>query len=203
MFSNSRLIAFLLGGAVALNFLLGVAVAGGVVRHGSGVVRVATRQPMVVTAGQAPVDPQSPAPAAPGATVPPITKAPAVTRTVRRPEATTTTTTTAARTPVSPAAGTTSAAVPRANPSSAQILQVMQQLSARSPLFKPTEAHARLFADAVCTGFDQGNSNAQVKAGVFAAAARVPGLTVSSADVDLAIRTAVELICPGHLSKLV
>jgi hypothetical protein len=70
------------------------------------------------------------------------------------------------------------------------------------PLFLLTEAKAREFADDVCTAFDEGHTYAEVKAVGMAKVDNVPFLSVSSSDGDFAIRTAVELVCPGHEPKL-
>ena len=95
-----------------------------------------------------------------------------------------------------------SAAVARLNPSSAELQQAMRTLQPRAPSSRFTEAHAREFGNQVCNGFDQGMSHAQVKKSVQQALAQAGMNMFSSADIDAAIRTAVQLFCPGHQSKL-
>jgi hypothetical protein len=90
----------------------------------------------------------------------------------------------------------------RLSPSSAEVQAAIAQLHQRIPYFTPTEAQARQFADQVCTSFDQGQGYAQVKATAMQAVTKVPFVKVSDADADFAIRTAVQLVCPGYLSRL-
>ena len=201
MLNHSRRTVFLLAGGVAVNLLLGVAVTRGIVPHAGDTVGVAAEQPAETDAGDTapPAAPTAPAPSAPPVTAPPTTKAASQPRSEAAAPAPTPTTAAAARAVPPPA---TSAAVPRLNPSDAQVLEAIQQLSARMPLFRPTGPQARQFGDMVCTAFDQGASAAQVHAGVTAAVAQVPALSVTPADADYAVRTAVQLACPGHLPKL-
>jgi hypothetical protein len=77
-----------------------------------------------------------------------------------------------------------------------------QQIRQRIPLLPSNEAYARQFGDAVCSAFDQGNSAAQVRALVLQAVSQIPLIKVAPADADFAIKTAVQLFCPGYLSKL-
>jgi hypothetical protein len=88
------------------------------------------------------------------------------------------------------------------NPSSAQVQAALATMP-QSPLFKPTEAQGRQFGDQVCTAFDQGQSFAQIKASALQAASRIPLVSISAADIDRAVRTAVNLFCPGYQSRLV
>jgi hypothetical protein len=94
------------------------------------------------------------------------------------------------------------AAVPpgqRLEPTSAQVQAAASALHQRIPLFAPTASQLRTFADAVCTSFDQGQSQAQVQATVQQAVSRIQGASLSAADADFAVRTVVALRCPGYL----
>jgi hypothetical protein len=73
------------------------------------------------------------------------------------------------------------------------------QLHQRIPLFQPTESQLRTFADAVCSSFDQGQSSAQVQATVQQAVSNVQGASLSASDAEFAVRTVLELRCPGWL----
>lgn len=73
-------------------------------------------------------------------------------------------------------------------------------LGQRIPLFSPTDAQLRTFADAVCTSFDQGQTMAQVQATVRQAVTHIQGASLSPADADFAVRTVVQLRCPGYLA---
>jgi hypothetical protein len=90
----------------------------------------------------------------------------------------------------------------RVDPTSAQVQAAIAQLHQRIPTFQPTEAQAREFASRVCTAFDQGQTYDQIRAATTQAVAAVQWIKVSPADVDFAIRTAVQLACPGYLSRL-
>ena len=93
-------------------------------------------------------------------------------------------------------------AASRVDPTSAQVQAAIAQLHQRIPTFQPTEAQAREFASRVCTAFDQGQTYDQIRAATTQAVAAVQWIKVSPADVDFAIRTAVQLACPGYLSRL-
>jgi hypothetical protein len=95
-----------------------------------------------------------------------------------------------------------SKAVPRRNPSSAEVASAIRQIQARIPLYRPTEAQARDFADDICDAFDDGTGYAQIRSTVMEKVSRLPFTRVSTSDADLAIRLAVELVCPGHEPKL-
>ncbi|MGI9080516.1 MAG: DUF732 domain-containing protein [Acidimicrobiales bacterium] len=108
-----------------------------------------------------------------------------------------------------PAAGSAPSAAPsgpttaaRVNPSSAQVQAAIAQIHQRIPLYSPTEAQARQFGDQVCSAFDQGQSSAQVQATAQQMASQIPFVTVSSGDIAFAVRTAVQLFCPGYSSKV-
>ncbi|MFN2609111.1 MAG: hypothetical protein ABR511_14660 [Acidimicrobiales bacterium] len=141
----------------------------------------------------------TPPPTAPPATAPPTT---ARRTTVARAAATSSAPAPAAAAP-SAAAAPASSVAPRLNPSSAQVQAAMNALKARNPLYGSlTEAQARQFANQVCSAFDAGQTAAQVQATAQAAASKVPLMAVPAADVRYAVRTAVQLFCPGYLPKL-
>lgn len=87
----------------------------------------------------------------------------------------------------------------RINPSSAEVQAAMAALSARIPMFQPTEAQLRSFADAACASFDQGQTRAQVESTVRQAVGYVQGASLSAADAEFAVATVVGLRCPGYL----
>lgn len=87
----------------------------------------------------------------------------------------------------------------RLNPTSAQVQAAITQLHQRIPLFAPTEAQLRSFADAVCTSFDQGQTMAQVDATVQKAVTYIQGASLSAPDADFAVRLVLGLRCPGYL----
>jgi hypothetical protein len=87
----------------------------------------------------------------------------------------------------------------RVNPTSAQVQAAIAQLHGRIPLFQPNESQLRTFADAVCASFDQGQSFAQVTSTVQQAVSNVQGASLSAADADFAVRTVLQLRCPGWL----
>ena len=87
----------------------------------------------------------------------------------------------------------------RLNPTSAQVQTAIAQLHQRIPLFQPNDSQLRTFADAVCTSFDQGQSFGQVQATVQQAVANVQGASLSAPDAEFAVRTVLELRCPGWL----
>ncbi len=202
----------ILAGAAGLNLLLGAAAAAGVMPRPVHTQSAASIVPAPVTvdlgaAGQAPPETVPEATTIPPETVPPATVPP----TTSPPRAATVAAVQPDPTPtyeaavVAAAPGPSSSAptvVPRINPSSAQVQAAIAQLRQRIPLFSPTEAQARQFGDQVCTAFDQGQTYAQVKATGMQMVSQVPFITVSSADADFAIRTAVQLFCPGYQSRL-
>ncbi|HWC12861.1 MAG TPA: DUF732 domain-containing protein, partial [Acidimicrobiales bacterium] len=81
--------------------------------------------------------------------------------------------------------------------------QVRSAISSLGLPVTPSESQARQFGDSVCDAFDQGQTFAQVKAAAMQAAGQVPLVRVSPAAVDAAVRSAVNLFCPGHAAKLV
>ena len=206
MFEITRRSRNLLGAAIGINLLLGVGVASGVVPQPLSTASVSSEAVLSPAVEPAPVVPEQAVAQLPveettttttPTTTPPTTEASRPAPTVAaepepEPEL---------EAPA-PTPAPVSTAVPRRNPTSFEIFQALQQIQARVPMFQLTEAQARQFGDQVCTAFDQGASFAQVKAGVKAAVSQVPLVSVSDADVDYAVRTAVKLFCPGHESKL-
>ena len=93
---------------------------------------------------------------------------------------------------------------PRTDPSAEQIAAAIADVTARirTPIV-PTEGHARAFGDAACSAFDQGKTASQVRGLVLQAASQLPSITVSPADADFAVGTAVNLFCPAYSNKLV
>lgn len=209
MLRTKRSVIVLIG-AAGLNLLAGAAVATGIVPQLGSEVHVAAEGPAVFTPpeGVATPAPEVPAegvdvPATPTETVPPVTAAPAASAaaTPRVAEAAPAEPEVQQSTPTPTAPPVT--LPPRVAVSSAQVLQVIGQLGQSIPLFRlANEAQGRQFGDTVCTAFDGGSSYGEVKAGVLSAARQIPLVTVRDADADVAIRAAVNLFCPGHLSKL-
>ena len=87
----------------------------------------------------------------------------------------------------------------RLNPTSAQVQAARTALHQRIPLFDPTEAQLRTFADAVCTSLDQGRSRAEVESTVRDAVSRIQGASLTAADAAFAVGLMIELRCPGYL----
>lgn len=87
----------------------------------------------------------------------------------------------------------------RVNPTSAQVQAAITTIHQRIPLFEPNEAQLRTFADAACTQFDQGQTHAQVVETVRKAVTYIQGASLSAADADFAVRTVLQLRCPGYL----
>ena len=151
--------------------------------------------PAEATATTAPsATPSTPAPAAKAAPQ-------STTATTRKPAA-----------PPTPAAPATLAAPPTTAPAApklppgqrvpsttAAVGTAAASLQQRIPLFKPTDAQLRTFADAVCTSFDQGQTMAQVQSTVRDAVSRIQGASLSEADAAFAVRLVVQLRCPGYL----
>lgn len=210
---TSKRVHIIAGAAIGLNLLIGAAAAAGVVPR-----PVETQEVSSVQAAPAVLDATEPAAGAPApvvdATVPVETTVP-----VTAPPTTAAPKPVAARAP--PAAAVAEAPAPapttppatqapapksttaaRLNPTSAQVMAAVQQIRTRIPLLPQNEAYARQFGDAVCTAFDQGFSAAQVQAQVLQAVSQVPLIKVLPADADFAIKTAVQLFCPGYASKL-
>ena len=154
-------------------------------------------------------EPQAPAPA-PAETVPPTTQAPAVPTTKAPARATTPTTRkptapTVAPAPAAPApVPTTPTTVKvrsgqRVDYTTAGVQAAISAITQRIPLFKPNDAQLRTFADAVCTSFDQGQTQAQVQATIRDAVSRIQGQSLSVADAEFMVRTVTQLRCPGYL----
>ena len=210
MFETTKRNVGLLTGATALTLCVGVGTAAGVVPQ------IAKAQPAAVAVDFAPPAPPTiesapaeaappPSTAVPAATVPPTTAprpAPATTAAPRRASRPAGASAAAPAAPAAPGApaGPTKAA--RLSPSSAEIQSVIALVSQRIPLFRPTEAQVRQFGNDVCGAFDSGAPYTQVKAQVQQALPKTPLVTISSADVDYAIRTAVGLFCPGYTALL-
>lgn len=212
----------LLGGVVAVNLALALAVTAGAVPrpgdhgnvHAANVAAVEeiaappARQPgdavappaPAAAAAEAPVAAPAPTPAPPTTvartrtTSPPTTKAPA-----RTTQATTAPTTPPATAPV------TVPKVARRTPTAAEIQGVItelkQQVGGLLVLVSPTPAQINQAGDQICTAFDNGQTMAQVKA---TGLSMIPSsITVQPSTVDWAVRRAVALYCPGHANKLV
>ena len=217
MFQSTRRVHTLIAGAAGLTLVLGVGVAVGAVPRPVATENAASVHSAAVVA-DTPADPGvADTPAVP-ATEPPTTEAPSTTvttppTTAAKAKAATTTTQAdpapaaaadpgpAAPAPAIPSGPTLAA---RVNPTTAQVQAAIAQIATKIPFFSvATDAQARQFGDAVCTAFDQGNSYAQVKTQVQQALSQLPLVTIKPADMDFAIRTAVQLFCPGYTSKLV
>jgi len=205
MFENVGRSVVMLGGAVGLTLCLAGGVAVGVVPQAGGsspspVRTQAAAQDAIATTTPDTVAPTTEAPEAPA-------PAPVDTSPAAKPAATSTTEVMAASPEEdTPAAPDTSSAAPegpttvaRLNPSSAQVKAAIAQIGAGLPI---SEAQAREFANQVCTAFDEGQSFSTVKATALQAARKVPFVSVSAAQVDSAVRTAVQLFCPGHADKI-
>lgn len=149
----------------------------------------------------APVETAPPTTQAPAPPAAPTTKAPAPAPTTRKP----TTTTVAPAAPAAPApAPTTPTTVKvrsgaRVAYTTAGVQAAISAITQRIPLFKPNDAQLRTFADAVCTSFDQGQSQAQVQATIRDAVSRIQGQSLSEADAEFMVRTVTQLRCPGYL----
>lgn len=149
----------------------------------------------------APVEtaPTTPAPAAQAA---PATQAPApaTTATTRKP---TTTTVAPAPAALAPPGTTPTTARLRSGQRVAYTTEGVQAaiaaITQRIPLFKPTDAQLRTFADAVCDSFDQGQTQAQVQSTIRDAVSRIQGQSLSEADAEFMVRTVTQLRCPGYL----
>jgi hypothetical protein len=208
----SRRLAFL-GGTLGVLALLGVGLALAATDHGvaaapSSVVAVAPGSSGVVTMPSPhPVpaaDPATTAPAAPPAVPVPTTVAPkAPTTTVARATAQPASPAPAAAATPGPTTPAAAAAKPapgqRVNPTTAQVQAAVTQLHQRIPLFAPTDAQLRTFADAVCTSFDQGQTLAQVQSTVQQAVSRIQGQSLSAPDAQFAVQIVTQLRCPGYL----
>ena len=162
--------------------------------------------PVETPADPPPTVAEPPTTVAPAATVPGPTPSTPTTAPRTAARATTPTTVTpkaSSPTPVpaAPAAPVTPQFTPgqRINPTSAQVQAAIATLHQRIPLFEPTEPQLRTFADATCASFDQGQTKAQVVDTVRQAVTYIQGASISPADAEFAVRTVVQLRCPGYL----
>ncbi len=210
MFEISRRTQFVLGGIVGLNLLVGAAAAAGVVPRPTPTETVAAVSDSVPDAEVTPNVVETPFPeettttAVPETTVPPTTPATTAPRRTATTQATTPPTTAAAvatTTPTTAAAAPTPTVPSRRNPSSAEINGAIASLRGLLPL-TPSEAQARQLGDMVCDAFDAGQTYAQVKATALQQISQIPFITVTPAAADAIAKTAVQLFCPGHASKL-
>jgi hypothetical protein len=222
MFQHTRRVHTLLAGAAGVTLVLGVGVAVGAVPR-----PITTENASSVHAAAAPATPgTTPNTVAgsvdgdPSTTLPPTTDAPTTSSTTTAkaakpaaqadvapaattPDAAPATTATSAAPAPAPAAAASSGIAPRTNPTDAQVQAAIQQIATRIPFFSVANvAQARQFGDAVCSAFDSGASYSSVKSQVQSALSQLPMVTIKSADMDFAIRTAVQLFCPGYTSKL-
>lgn len=200
-----------LAGAIAgtaLVLALGVAAVGQVGGTGptgptASVARASSEAaPAPTPEPQAPVETVPPTTQAPAAEAAPAAKAPApsTTATTRKP-----TTTTVARTAPAPAPVATTPTTVKVRSgervafTSAGVQAAAAAITQRIPLFKPNDAQLRTFADAVCSSFDQGQTQAQVQATIRDAVSRIQGQSLSDADAEFMVRTVTQLRCPGYL----
>jgi outer membrane biosynthesis protein TonB len=201
----------LAGGIAALVLALGAAALGqvGGTSPTASVASVArassegavTPAPEPATPTPAPVDTAPPTTQAPAPAAPP-TKAPApkTTATTRKP-----TTTTVAAAPAAPAPAPTTPTTVKVRSgervafTTAGVQAAITALHQRIPLFAPNDAQLRTFADAVCSSFDQGQTQAQVQATIRDAVSRIQGQSLSDADAAFMVQTVTQLRCPGYL----
>jgi len=178
--------------------------------------------PAVVTLVDAPAPPppaavEVPAPVAPPA-APAAKPVAATTPTKKPPAAVSTNTQPPARPAVAPApVAALAAAVPapavpaavatvaRRTPSSEEIKSTISELKSQVGgllrFVSPSQAQINQAGDQVCTGFDNGETFAQVKA---TGLSMMPdSVDVSPATADWAVRQLVTMYCPGHADKLV
>ena len=163
--------------------------------------------PALVPADVAPAEPPTTTAAPPETTTTaaPAAKAapPSTTATTRKLATPATTVAPAAAAPAP--APTAAPAAPKLPPgqrvpyTTAAVQAAASALTQRIPLFKPTEAQLKTFADAVCTSFDQGQTIAQVEATIRDAVSRIQGASLTDADAAFAARTVAQLRCPGYL----
>lgn len=209
MFESTKRNVALISAGAGLTFCLATGAAAGVVpMAGSSSDSSGSTGVAVEVAGAAPApEPPWPPPTEPPTTVPPTTAGPAPTpptTVARRAARPAPAPAEAARAPApaapAPTAPAAPALPPRLNPSSAQVRSAISSLGL--PV-TPSESQARQFGDSVCDAFDQGQTFAQVKSAALQAAGQVSLVRVSPAAVDAAVRSAVNLFCPGHAAKLV
>jgi hypothetical protein len=179
------------------------------IRSTSAAVAVTTRPAAPTTAAGPALDRATTTPApAPAAALATATTAPATTKPTAAPTTATTRkatspASTATSAPTQATATTVAAAKPapgvRIAYTTASVQTAATALHQRIPLFAPTDAQLENFADAVCTSFDQGQTWSQVVATVQDAVSRIQGQSLSQPDADFAVRTVVQLRCPGYL----
>lgn len=212
MFENSKYLQWTLGVATAAIFSVGLGVSVGAVPQPgddttvhAGAVSPAAAQG--ADGGQ--TLPPSGAPTTTAATTPttvappPSTAAPSGTS-ARARSATTASRSAAAGTGAGSGAGTGPATVARRTPSGAEVQAAIaglkQRIGGLAAFASISPAQINQAGDQVCSGFDSGQSFAQVKA---TGLSMVPAsVSVSPATVDWAVRTAVSMYCPGYASKL-
>jgi hypothetical protein len=200
MLENSRRTIAAIAGAIGLTFAVGVAAAAGVVPQADSTEQGAPAAAVSTDATPAATEPVANQ-AAP-AEAPVVAAAPAAPAAPSAPRS-------AASAPRAAPAATAAAApappstVPaRRNPSSAEVMGALQTLKARIPMMPLNESYARDFGNQVCSAFDAGSSFSQVVNNAIAAASKVPFFSLSQADAQFAVRTAVQLFCPGYAAKL-
>jgi hypothetical protein len=195
-----------LAGAAPLLLALALGACGGSTPSGtatasSGPIADVSAAPAAPPADATTEPPAAADPAAtPATTSAPAAKAPPTTA-ARTTTPSTPTTVAAAAAPPTTAAPVTPKFAPgqRITPTSAQLQAAVAALHQRIPLFQPTEAQLRTFADAACASFDQGQNASQVSATVRQAVTYVQGASLTVADADFTVQTVVTLRCPGYL----
>lgn len=213
MFQISRRTQVILGGIVGLNLLVGAAAAAGMVPHLTETQTVAAISDVVPELEPPPAAVAVPAdvPEETTTTAPPETTVPTTTLPTTAARVTTTRATTPPTTVPEPVVVTTppttappaptSTVPPRRNPTSPEVNGAIASLRPYLPL-TPTEAQARQLGTMVCDAFDAGQTYDQVKATALQQVSQVPFVTVTPAAADAILRSAVQLFCPGHASKL-
>ncbi|HUQ63671.1 MAG TPA: DUF732 domain-containing protein [Acidimicrobiales bacterium] len=206
MFKDTGRNRSFVGGAAGLTLALALAVAIGVLPQAGD----DSAGPQLAVAAVAPTMPVA-APEAPPATEAPVavTEAPAVTAAPSRSSsspgaAASVASEEAAPEPasaVSAPAAATATGVARTTPSSAQVQAAIQGIHQRIPIFTPTAAQVADFGNQVCSAFDSGQSYSQVKATGLQMVTQYPFVSITSADADWMIHTAVSMYCPGHADK--
>jgi hypothetical protein len=202
---NTRTGGMMVGAGAAMTLLVALAVVVGLIPHGDGTTGGASQLAAAsVTPAPAPVAEAAPAPDPEPAPAPePVaTEAP-----VRHSSPTTAASAgdsgdDSSSSGPAAAAGPASTRAARTTPTGAQVQAAIQGFHARIPAYTPTSAQVADFGNQVCSAFDSGESYSQVKAAGLAQVAGNPFVTVTSADADWMIRTAVSMYCPGYASKL-
>ena len=211
-FTTRKTLAGAVAGA-ALVLALGAAAAGQVGGPGptTSVASVArasseaavTPTPETQAPVEAPPDTAPPATPAPAAQAAPTTKAPAPKTTATTRKAPAPTVAPAAPANLAPAATTPTTVKVRSGErvafTTAGVQAAITAIHQRIPLFAPNDAQLRTFAEAVCTSFDQGQTQAQVQATIRDAVSRIQGQSLSDADAGFMAQTVTQLRCPGYL----